>query len=173
MAWKAEYLLELFRDDSILRFGGGTLEHPWDNAPGAIAKRATLEACICKGSTVGVCYGRNADLPTPDKVVQLIQLHNIKNVRIYDSNIQVLKAFANTGIELMIGISNLDFLPFAQFQSNADTWLKNSILPYYPATKITYTTVGAEVTEAPNNVSALVVPAMQNIFTAIRKAGLH
>lgn len=46
MAWKAEYVLELFRDDSILRFGGGTLEHPWDNAPGAIANRETLEACI-------------------------------------------------------------------------------------------------------------------------------
>ncbi|CAK9146154.1 unnamed protein product [Ilex paraguariensis] len=128
---------------------------------------------ICTGSTIGVCYGRNADdLPTPDKVAQLVQLHNIKHVRIYDYNIQVLKAFANTGVELMIGISNLDLLPFSQFQSNADTWLKNSILPYYPATKITYVTVGAEVTEAPNNVSALVVPAMQNIHTALRKAGL-
>ncbi|KAI3443700.1 hypothetical protein Pfo_000365 [Paulownia fortunei] len=129
---------------------------------------------ICKGGNIGICYGRNADdLPTPDKAVQLIQLHNIKYVRIYDSNIQVLKAFANTGIELMIGIPNSDLLPFSQFQSNADTWLKNSILPYYPATKITYITVGAEVTEAPNNVSALVVPAMQNVFTALRKAGLH
>ncbi|CAN1331024.1 Glucan endo-1,3-beta-glucosidase 13, partial [Linum perenne] len=94
---------------------------------------------------VGVCYGRNADdLPTPDKAVQLLQQHNIKYVRIYDANIQVLKAFANTGIELMIGITNSDLLPFSQFQSNADTWLKNSILPYYPATKITYITVGAE-----------------------------
>lgn len=129
---------------------------------------------LCSGSTIGVCYGRNADdLPTPDKVAQLVQLHNIKHLRIYDSNIQVLKAFANTGVELMIGISNLDLLPFSQFQSNADTWLKNSILPYYPATKITYITVGAEVTESPNNVSALVVPAMQNVLTALKKVGLH
>ncbi|XP_057967346.1 glucan endo-1,3-beta-glucosidase 13-like [Malania oleifera] len=128
----------------------------------------------CWGSTVGVCYGRNADdLPTPDKVAQLSQLQKIKYLRIYDSNIQVLKAFANTGIELMIGIPNSDLLPFSQFQSNADTWLKNSILPYYPATKITHITVGAEVTESPNNVSALVMPAMQNVFTALRKAGLH
>ncbi|KAL7168012.1 hypothetical protein ACSBR2_038446 [Camellia fascicularis] len=112
---------------------------------------------ICKGSKVGVCYGRNADdLPTPDKVAQLVQLHNIKYLRIYDSNIQVLKAFANTGVELMVGITNSDLLPFSQFQSNADTWLKNNILPYYPATKITYITVGAEVTEAPNNVSAMI-----------------
>ncbi|XP_059638266.1 glucan endo-1,3-beta-glucosidase 13 [Cornus florida] len=129
---------------------------------------------VCKGSTIGICYGRNADdLPTPDKAAQLVQLHKIKYVRIYDSNIQVLKAFANTGVEVMIGISNLDLLPFSQFQSNADTWLKNNILPYYPATKITYITVGAEVTEAPTNISAQVVPAMQNVFTALRKAGLQ
>ncbi|XP_030952338.1 glucan endo-1,3-beta-glucosidase 13-like [Quercus lobata] len=129
---------------------------------------------LCRGSTIGVCYGRNADdLPTPDKVAQLVQLHNIKYVRIYDSNIQVLKAFSNTGVELMIGITNSDLLPFSQFQSNADTWLKNSILPYYPATKITCITVGAEVTESPNNVSALVVPAMNNVLAALRKVGLH
>ncbi|KAF3442954.1 hypothetical protein FNV43_RR16872 [Rhamnella rubrinervis] len=129
---------------------------------------------LCKGSNIGVCYGRNADdLPTPDKVAQLVQLHHIKYLRIYDSNIQVLKAFANTGVELMIGITNSDLLPFSQFQSNADTWLKNSILPYYPATKITYITVGAEVTETTGNISALVVPAMKNVLTALRKVGLH
>lgn len=129
---------------------------------------------ICSGSNIGVCYGRNADdLPTPDKAIQLIQQHNMKYVRIYDSNIQVIKAFANTGIELMVGVTNSDLLPLSQFQSNADTWLRNSILPYFPATRITYITVGAEVTEASNNVSALVVPAMQNVFTALRKAGLH
>nr|XP_043628190.1 glucan endo-1,3-beta-glucosidase 13-like [Erigeron canadensis] len=129
---------------------------------------------ICNGSTVGICYGRNADdLPTPDKAVDLIKNQNINYVRIYDSNIQVLKAFANTGIELMVGIPNSDLLPFSQFQSNADTWLKNSILPYYPATKITYITVGAEVTEAADNASSMVVPAMTNVYNALRKAGLH
>lgn len=129
---------------------------------------------LCGGSTVGVCYGRNADdLPTQDKVAQLVKQRNIKYLRIYDSNIQVLKAFANSGVQLMIGIPNSDLLPFAQFQSNADTWLKNSILPYYPAAKITYITVGAEVTESTDNSSSLVVPAMQNVFTALKKAGLH
>ncbi|KAL9224554.1 hypothetical protein vseg_000577 [Gypsophila vaccaria] len=128
----------------------------------------------CNGSTIGICYGRNGDdLPTPDKAAELVKQHNIKYVRIYDSNIQVLKAFANTGVELMIGVPNSDLLAFSQFQSNADTWLKNNILPYYPATKITYITVGAEVTEVPNNVSALVVPAMQNVLTALKKTGLQ
>lgn len=94
-------------------------------------------------------------------------------MRIYDSNIQVLKAFANTDVELMIGVSNLDLLSFSQHQSNVDTWVKNSILPYYPATKITYITVGSEVTESPGNVSAMVVPAMVNVQVALKKVGLH
>ncbi|XP_057746249.1 glucan endo-1,3-beta-glucosidase 13-like [Arachis stenosperma] len=128
----------------------------------------------CSGSFIGICYGRNADdLPTPDKVAQLVQLHKIKYVRIYDSNIQVLKAFANTPVELMVGVPNSDLLSLSQFQSNADTWLRNSILPYYPATKITYITVGAEVTESPNNASMFVVPAMTNVVTALKKVGLH
>uniref|UniRef100_A0A6N2N7N1 glucan endo-1,3-beta-D-glucosidase n=1 Tax=Salix viminalis TaxID=40686 RepID=A0A6N2N7N1_SALVM len=126
---------------------------------------------LCRGSTIGVCYGRNADdLPTPDKVAQLVQQHKIKYLRIYDSNIQVLKAFANTGVELMIGITNSDLLPFSQFQSNVDTWLRNSILPYYPAARITCITVGAEVTESPGNASALVVPAMHNVLVALKKS---
>ncbi|KNA07432.1 hypothetical protein SOVF_171880 [Spinacia oleracea] len=129
---------------------------------------------LCSGSTIGICYGRNGDdLPTPDKAAELIKQQNIKFVRIYDSNIQVLKAFANSGVELMIGVPNSDLLAFSQFQSNVDSWLKNSILPYYPTTKITYITVGAEVTEAPKNVSAMVVPAMKNVFMALKKVGLH
>lgn len=131
-------------------------------------------AGFCRGSIVGVCYGRNADdLPTPDKAAQLVQLHNIKYVRIYDSNIQVLRAFSNTDVELMIGVPNSDLLPFSQYQSNVDSWMKNNILPYYPATKITSITVGAEATESPGNVSALVVPAMRNILTALKKVGLN
>ncbi|CAN1355526.1 Ribulose bisphosphate carboxylase large chain (Fragment) [Linum perenne] len=32
-------LTEIFGDDSVLQFGGGTLGHPWGNAPGAVANR--------------------------------------------------------------------------------------------------------------------------------------
>ncbi|EAY85760.1 hypothetical protein OsI_07118 [Oryza sativa Indica Group] len=59
---------------------------------------------------------RNADdLPAPDKVVQLIQQQSLKYARIYDTNIDVIKAFANTGVELMVGVPNSDLLPFAPF----------------------------------------------------------
>ncbi|KAG1346633.1 putative Glucan endo-1,3-beta-glucosidase 13 [Cocos nucifera] len=139
-----------------------------------MANKSDEKLGLCSGGKIGVCYGRNADdLPTPDKAAQLVKLHSIKYVRIYDSNIQVIKAFANTGVELMIGVPNSDLLAFSQYQSNVDTWLKNSILPYYPATMITYITVGAEVTESRINVSSLVVPAMTNVHAALEKARLH
>jgi len=39
-------LVEIFGDDSVLQFGGGTLGHPWGNAAGATANRVALEACV-------------------------------------------------------------------------------------------------------------------------------
>ncbi|KAL1807791.1 hypothetical protein ACET3Z_024781 [Daucus carota] len=37
---------EIFGDDSVLPFGGGTLGHPWRNVPGFVANRVALEACV-------------------------------------------------------------------------------------------------------------------------------
>jgi ribulose-bisphosphate carboxylase large chain len=39
-------LVNIFGDDSVLQFGGGTLGHPWGNAAGAAANRVALEACV-------------------------------------------------------------------------------------------------------------------------------
>jgi ribulose-bisphosphate carboxylase large chain len=44
--WHIPALVEIFGDDSCLQFGGGTLGHPWGNAPGACANRVALEACV-------------------------------------------------------------------------------------------------------------------------------
>ncbi|KAF3627055.1 Ribulose bisphosphate carboxylase large chain [Capsicum annuum] len=44
--WHMPTLSEIFGDDSILHFGGGTLGHPWGNAPGVIANRVALEASV-------------------------------------------------------------------------------------------------------------------------------
>jgi len=43
--WHMPALVEIFGDDACLQFGGGTLGHPWGNAPGAAANRVALEAC--------------------------------------------------------------------------------------------------------------------------------
>ena len=44
--WHMPALVDIFGDDACLQFGGGTLGHPWGNAPGASANRVALEACI-------------------------------------------------------------------------------------------------------------------------------
>ena len=44
--WHMPALTEIFGDDSVLQFGGGTLGHPCGNAPGAVANRVALEACV-------------------------------------------------------------------------------------------------------------------------------
>ena len=44
--WHMPALVNIFGDDSILQFGGGTLGHPWGNAAGACANRVALEACV-------------------------------------------------------------------------------------------------------------------------------
>ncbi|VAH75207.1 unnamed protein product [Triticum turgidum subsp. durum] len=46
MHFRVLALTEIFGDDSVLQFGGGTLGHPWGNAPGATANRVALEACV-------------------------------------------------------------------------------------------------------------------------------
>ena len=34
--WHMPTLTEIFGDDFVLQFGGGTLGHPWGNAPGVV-----------------------------------------------------------------------------------------------------------------------------------------
>lgn len=44
--WHMPALLNIFGDDSVLQFGGGTAGHPGGNAAGAAANRVALEACV-------------------------------------------------------------------------------------------------------------------------------
>ena len=44
--WHMPALVNIFGDNSVLQFGGGTLGHPWGNAAGAAANRVAVEACV-------------------------------------------------------------------------------------------------------------------------------
>jgi ribulose-bisphosphate carboxylase large chain len=44
--WHMPALVEIFGDDSILQFGGGSAGHPWGSRAGAHANRVALEACV-------------------------------------------------------------------------------------------------------------------------------
>ncbi len=44
--WHMPALVDIFGDDSILQFGGGSAGHPWGSRAGAHANRVALETCV-------------------------------------------------------------------------------------------------------------------------------
>lgn len=136
-----------------------------------IATSMVLPSCIQAGE-VGICYGRFANnLPSLQEVVQFVTNQSFSKIRIFDSNESVIQAFANTNIELVIGIPNGD-LPEFQTEQQADAWVTSYLAPLIHATNITTIAVGSEVlTNSPNYVPYL-LPAMVNLHTGLTKSGL-
>jgi ribulose-bisphosphate carboxylase large chain len=60
--WHMPALVDIFGDDACLQFGGGTLGHPWGNAPGAVANRVALEACVLARNSGVELSKRGADI---------------------------------------------------------------------------------------------------------------
>ncbi|PIN05629.1 Glucan endo-1,3-beta-D-glucosidase [Handroanthus impetiginosus] len=125
-------------------------------------------------SYIGVNYGQVGDnLPSPEATAKLLQSTAIEKVRLYGSDPGVIKAFANTGIGIMIGISNSDIPGMASDPDLAKNWIDNNVVPFYPASKIILINVGNEVLSYndPNMMKQL-LPAMQNLQNALDAADL-
>ncbi len=75
--WHIPALVELFGDDSVLQFGGGTAGHPQGSRAGAHANRVALEACVQarnKGGSLAAEGGeilRRAALTSPELAAAL------------------------------------------------------------------------------------------------------
>ncbi|KAL8153947.1 hypothetical protein V2J09_011707 [Rumex salicifolius] len=125
-------------------------------------------------SYIGVNYGQVADnLPAPAATAKLLQSTTIQNVRLYGSDPVVIKAFANTGIGIVIGVSNGDIPNLASDPSAAKGWVGANVAAYYPASNIIMITVGNEVYySGDQNLMTHLAPAMQNLQSALSDAGL-
>ncbi|XP_038685813.1 putative glucan endo-1,3-beta-glucosidase GVI [Tripterygium wilfordii] len=120
---------------------------------------------------IGVNYGLNGDnLPTPDKVVALLQSRNIEKVRLFDPNPGALKALGGSNIEVVLGVRNEDLQQLAQDSSFATQWVSTNVLPYVPAVKLRYVTAGNEVIPGP--MAQYVLAAMQNLNNALKAANV-
>ncbi|KAG1359579.1 glucan endo-1,3-beta-glucosidase [Cocos nucifera] len=124
---------------------------------------------------IGVNYGRlGSNLPPPAQVAQFLARNTvIDRVKLFDTDPSTLQAFDNTGVAIDVTISNdlisnLTNLPFAKY------WIQANILPYIATTNITRILVGNEVLSTANKslISSL-VPAMQNLHTALVGVSLH
>ncbi|KAL3613746.1 hypothetical protein CASFOL_041820 [Castilleja foliolosa] len=117
---------------------------------------------------LGVNYGQIANnLPHPESVVPLVKSIGVTRLKLYDADPRVLKAFANTGVEFIVSVSNENLARFRD-PKQALAWVKSNVQAYLPATKITCIAVGNEVLTLNDTVlSSSLLPAMESIHTAL------
>jgi exo-beta-1,3-glucanase (GH17 family) len=117
-----------------------------------------------------VNYGMLGDnLPSADQVVTLMNDNNIGKMRIFAANGDALKAFANSGIDVIVGVENSRLQEISSSQDAANGWVNDNIRPF---PNIKYIAVGNEVLPSTQDVPYL-FSAMTNIQTAIQNANLQ
>lgn len=108
-------------------------------------------------------------------MAQLLQSTIFNKVKIYDTNPEILEAFSNTGIDLIVAVENSQVANLSATQSAANKWLTTRILPFIPSTSIVTIAVGNEYLTAdgddPFDHNAL-VQAMQNLHAVLLSRGL-
>lgn len=139
----------------------------WSNDP-IVAWAA--EAFI---GTYGINYGRLADnIPPPDEVVTLLRAAKIRNVRIYDANQSVLKAFSGTGLNLVVGLPNGNLKDVNASEDHALDWVKENVQSFLPDTRIRGIAVGNEVFAGSNELWSVLLGAVKNVYNAVKKLQL-
>ncbi|KAL0460939.1 UNVERIFIED_CONTAM: Glucan endo-1,3-beta-glucosidase [Sesamum latifolium] len=139
---------------------------------------AAVSAVMCQSSdqgpgSIGVCNGRlGSDLPPEQEVVELYKASGIRRMRIYDPNQATLTALQGSDIELVLDVPNVDL---ESLQSDATDWVQTNVVQYFSATRIRYIAVGNEVDpeKETSRFVPFVLPAMQNIHTALSQFGLQ
>ncbi|XP_027332095.1 glucan endo-1,3-beta-glucosidase 14-like [Abrus precatorius] len=124
--------------------------------------------------TYGINYGRIANnIPSPDEVVTLLRAAKIRNVRIYDADHSVLKAFSGTGLELVVGVTNGQLQDFSSNADHALNWVKDNVQSFLPDTRIRGIAVGNEVLGGEDySLWGILLGAVKNIYNATKKLHL-
>lgn len=92
----------------------------------AVQLMATTVVVVVKG--VGVNWGTQAAQNLqPANIVQLLKDNKIDQIKLFDSDPWVVKQFAGTGIEVMLGIPNNQLASLADDYDNAKDWVKKNL----------------------------------------------
>ncbi|XP_057793507.1 glucan endo-1,3-beta-glucosidase, acidic-like [Salvia miltiorrhiza] len=120
---------------------------------------------------VGSFFGRlGTNLPGAATTVGIYQQNNIRRMRLFDPHAPTLRALSGTNIRLMMGVSHPDLRDLANCPQAATAWVSRNILRF-PNVTFRYIIVGNEI-EPESELGPFVFPAMQNVYRAIRAAGL-
>ena len=124
-------------------------------------------------SGVGINYGTlGNNLPPPKKVAQLLQSTVINKVKIYDTNPEILSAFSNTSIDLIVAVENSQVANLSSHPSAASDWLSSRVAPFLPAPSVVSIAVGNEYLTTDNLDPNALFKAMQNLHSALLSRGL-
>ncbi|XP_055810677.1 glucan endo-1,3-beta-glucosidase 6 [Solanum dulcamara] len=127
-------------------------------------------------SGIGANWGTQSThrLP-PEIVVRMLIDNGIQKVKLFDADYDTLKALGKSGLEVMVGIPN-DMLSTLGSLKAAEKWVSKNVSVHISenSVKIRYVAVGNEPYLTTYNGTYLrtTLPAMQNIQTALIKAGL-
>ncbi|KAF2296064.1 hypothetical protein GH714_035943 [Hevea brasiliensis] len=96
----------------------------------------------------------------------------IDSIKIFDTNPDILRAFANTNISVTVTVGNGD-IPALSDERAARRWVADNIKPYYPQTRINRIAVGNEILmSAVQDWIAHLVPCMKALHHALVLAGI-
>nr|APR64151.1 hypothetical protein [Populus tomentosa] len=128
-------------------------------------------------SGTGVNWGTQATHPLPPStVVNMLRDNGIQKVKLFDADSATLNAFANSGIQIMVGIPNEMLYTLANSEQAAENWVAKNVSSHVSSggVDIRYVAVGNEPFLSTYNGSFLgtTLPALQNIQSALTKAGL-
>ncbi|XP_077241630.1 glucan endo-1,3-beta-glucosidase-like [Tasmannia lanceolata] len=121
--------------------------------------------------SIGVCYGNNGNnLPSAPEVIDLYKSRNIGGMRLYYANQAALQALRGSTIQVILDVPSDRLQEFAVNPSTVNLWVQTNIRNY-PDVKFQYIAVGNEV--IPGGLAQYVLPAMQNVHSALVSAGLQ
>ncbi|KAJ9183136.1 hypothetical protein P3X46_007041 [Hevea brasiliensis] len=126
------------------------------------------------GAFIGVNIGTDvSNMSSASDVVAILKANKITHVRIYDTDAHMLNALANTGIEVMVGVTNEEVLGIGKSPAAAAAWINKKVASYVPSTNITAIAVGSEVLTSIPNAAAVLVPAMNYLHKALVASNLN
>lgn len=126
---------------------------------------------------IGVNWGSQASHPLPPAtVVRLLQANGIRKVKLFEADTKILGALSRSGIQVMVGIPNDLLAPIAASVAVAERWVSQNVSAHVSSNgvDIRYVAVGNEpFLKAFNGTfEDITLPALQNIQSALIKAGL-